>query len=547
MKNRPEVFVAGHQRPDTDAAVSAHMLARLKQRLDRKRRYQPILLGPANRQTAWLFRQARTAPPPVRADIRWTVAEKMAVAPITLSPQARLGDAMAILQEKRISMVPVVDESGRLLGVVSPRLPHNEYFFNFNVEDYLGHLLSLADVVETFALRSLKTSGTGPAALSPGSFRVMTDNRVPIGPGDVLFASASAATVRAAERAKAQAVVIADAPLAQARQVAQVARTMPVYHYPGSMLALLSSLSLAIPLRSVMSTTVVTLSPEQRLDQVLPALQTSMHALPVVDADDRLVGVLSQSDAMAPPMRPLILVDHFERTQTVRGLEQASIEEIVDHHRVGAIETLLPARVDCRPVGSSSTIVACQFEEAGLQPTPKEAMLLLGALVSDTLLLTSPTTTAVDRRIAPALAKRARVDLAVFGREVLRQNDELAEGDPDSLVEKDVKGFVRGEVAFGAAQLETVDIQQLTAERTAALLTALEALRLRNSWAMVALIVTDVLDGCSQLLVCDADKARRDWLLEGAPVAQGRRHDGMVSRKKQLLPYLFNRLDRYSA
>jgi manganese-dependent inorganic pyrophosphatase len=547
VKIYPEVFVAGHQCPDTDAAVSAYVLAKLRSRQDAKRRYRPILLGPANRQTAWLFKRARVALPPVRADIRWTVGEKMGREMITLPPQARLGDVMVILQERRIGMVPVVDESGRLLGVVSPRLPHNEYFFNFNVEDYLGHLLTLADVVETFSLRTLKAQHTGPSALLPGSFRVAGGGELSLSKGDVLFANARPAVVRAAERAGAQAVILADATLEDAQRAAAAARRMPVYYYPGSMMALLASLSLAIPLRSMMSREVETLSPEQRLDQVLPILQASMHALPVTDADGRLVGVLSQGDAMAPPLRPLVLVDHFELTQTVKGVEQASIEEIVDHHRVGAIETTLPARVDCRPVGSSSTIVACQFEEAGLQPTAKEALLLLGAVVSDTLLLTSPTTTAIDRRLAPLLAKRAGVDLEEFGREVLRQNDELADGDPARLVAKDVKGFVRREVAFGAAQLETVDLALLTPERTAALCTALETLRGRSGWALAALIVTDVLAGSSQLLVTDVDAARRDWLLEGAPAATGRRHAGMVSRKKQLLPYLFNRLDSYPA
>jgi manganese-dependent inorganic pyrophosphatase len=362
----------------------------------------------------------------------------------------------------------------------------------------------------------------------------------------VVFGGAQAALVRSAERLGAQALILADAPLAEAKKAAAVAKEMPVYYYPGSLMALLASLSLAIPLRSVMTRDVESLHPDQRIDQALPVLQGSRHALPVVDSDQRLVGVLSREEALSRPARPLILVDHFERTQTVKGVEIANIEEIVDHHRVGGIETVMPARVDCRPVGSSASIVACQFEEAGKQPTVGEAKLLLGALVSDTLLLTSPTTTAVDRRLAPALAKRAGVDLPEFGREVLRQNDELAEGDPDMLVEKDVKAFVRGDVRFGAAQVETVDLAQLTPTRTADLLTALESLRARSGWALAALIVTDVLEGDSQLLVVDPNAARQSWLLDDATPEVGRRHAGMVSRKKQLLPFLFNRLDDFN-
>jgi len=545
VKKRPTVFVAGHQTPDTDATVGAHTLAKLRQRLDRKRRYQPIMLGPANRQTAWLFKQARTRLPAERSDIRWTVGETMRENSIRLPAEARLGDAVTLLQGRRISMLPVVDDEERLLGIVSPRLRRNEYFFNFNVEDYLGHLLTVEDVVNTFSLRPIHGHRAGPASLQPGTFRVAGSGKLEAERGDVVFGTADAKLVRAAERAEVQAVIIADSPLAEARAAAKAAKRMPVYYYPGSMLALLSGLSLAIPLRAVMDNSVERLSPDQRLDQILGKLEKARHALPVVDANDRLVGVLSQTDAITRPSRPLILVDHFERTQTVKGVEVAAIEEIVDHHRVGAIETLMPARVDCRPVGSTATIIACQYEEAGLEPPAKEALLLLGALVSDTLLLTSPTTTAVDRRIAPQLAKRAGVTLAEFGRQVLRQNDELADGEPDHLVGRDVKAFTRGEIAFGAAQLETVDLTQLTARRTAELIEALEALRQRSGWAMAALIVTDVLEGNSQLLVVDTDANRRDWILAGASPAKGRLHAGMVSRKQQLLPFIFGRLDRF--
>lgn len=547
MRKQQLVFVAGHQRPDTDATVAATVLARLRRKLDRKRKYQPILLGQATRQAKWLFKQAGVALPPVRGDIRWTVAEVLGEDTWTLPPDARLGDAMAILQTHRISMVPVTAEDGTLLGVVSPRLPQNEYFFNFNVEDYLGHLLTLDDVVATFSLQSLKTEKTGPAAMMPGSFRVASGGNYEVEAGDVVMAGASSKVVRDAERRGAQAIILADATLAEAKQAAAASRRMLVYYYPGSLLALLSSLSLAIPVRTIMDTDPVMLRPDQRLDQVLPALQSARHALPVVDAKKRLVGVLSQGDSLAPGKRPLILVDHFERTQTVQGVESAVIEEIVDHHRVGGIETLMPASVDCRPLGSSATIIALKFEEAGLVPSPKEAMLLLGAMISDTLLLTSPTTTDVDRRLAPQLAKRAGVKLAKFGRDVLRENDELAEAKADYLVSKDVKAFSRGDLQFGAAQVETVDLTLLTVERTAELRSALKVLQAQSGWGMAALIVTDVIKGSSRLLVSDFNEARASWLLEGADVEEGRIHDGMVSRKKQLLPFLFDRLDQFQS
>jgi manganese-dependent inorganic pyrophosphatase len=548
VTKRDQVLVAGHQRPDTDAVVAAVVLARLRRKRDRRRHYLAIMQGEANRQTRWLFQQTRIKLPPIRHDIRWTVGETMhgeEQGIISLSPEARLGDAMEILQRQRISMVPVVDRDRRLLGVISPRLPQNQYFFNFNVEDYLGHLLSLEDVVLTFGLQTLKSARIEPAAAMPGSFRVAGGGTLNIDGGDVVMAVASANVIREVERAGAQAIIIADATRADAERAAKASRHLPVYFYAGSLLALLSSLSLCIPLRTIMTAEVVRLKSDQRLDQALPALQDSLHALPVVDEEDRLIGVLSHHQALSPKRRSLILVDHFERTQTVKGVDAAKIEEIVDHHRVGGIETLMPARVDCRPVGSSATIVALQFEEAGLIPTADEATLLLGALISDTLLLTSPTTTAIDRALAPKLAKVAGVKLKSFGRELLRQNDELADGDAEKLVQKDVKAFTRGELNFGVAQLETVDLSTLNHERARELRQALDRFRLKSGWGMAALAVTDVLKGDSRMLIIDQEPERERHLAAGSTNEQGEVWAGMVSRKKQILPLLCERLDSY--
>lgn len=513
----------------------------MRQRLDRKQVYQPILLGEANVQTRWLFAHAGVELPPVRADLRHTVAEVMQRAPCSVPVTARLADALPLLQGRHFSVVPVLDEQGVVVGILSNRLAQSQYFYHFNAEDFLGQLLEVDDIVAAFRLRRLNRV-TAPRR--SGVIRIASGSVPLVQLGDVVIAGADAATVRAAAANGAQAVILADTSLADARRVARGAE-VPLYYFPGSVLALASGLSLAIPVRNVMSTTFVSVRPEQRLDQVRDTVARTPHALPVLAADGRLAGILSRTEVLAPPPRALILVDHFERTQTVLGLEDAQLQEIIDHHRVGHLETATPIRVDCRPLGSTSTIIACQYAEAGLKLGRPESLLLLGAIISDTLLLTSPTTTAIDRRVARELASRTGVSLPEFGREVLRRNDELAEGDPVALVRKDLKEFIHGGCRFAAAQLETVDLGLLTRVRRAALLTALERQRALLGCAFVVLMVTDVFRSESWLLVADPSVGRRAWLLENADPAEGRLHAGMVSRKKQLLPFLFRRLDTY--
>jgi manganese-dependent inorganic pyrophosphatase len=546
VKRTKVIFVAGHQRPDADAAVSACVAARLKHRLDPKHRYQPILLGPPNAQTRWLFAEAGIDLPPERPDLRPTVGEVMNPRVTSVSDRARLADAHHLLQGHRFSVVPVLAMDGRIAGILSPSLPQNQYLHHFNAEDFLGQLLDYADVVEAFRLRPLNRCPL-PAAHQAGSFVVAPADPAAgaAGRGDVIITAPSVVTVREAAAVGATGIIICGGLESEARRCGRAVTAVPIHWFRGSIMALVSSLPLAIPVRNAMVTDFHTVKTGQRVDQVIDLVARTPYALPVLDEAGRLAGLFSRREALQCPPRPLILVDHFERTQTVLGFEQAEVREIIDHHRVGSIETVAPVRVDCRPVGSTATIIACQFAEAGLKPNPAEALLLLGAVISDTLLLTSPTTTDTDRRIAAQLARRARRNLAGFGREVLRRNDELADGDPAGLVEKDLKEFTHSGLRFAAAQIETVDLGLLTPGRKATLLGALDAVRARLGTAFAVLLITDVFRGESCLLVSDPLPARADWLLDQAPVAAGRMHQGMVSRKKQLLPFLFHRLDRF--
>jgi manganese-dependent inorganic pyrophosphatase len=269
--------------------------------------------------------------------------------------------------------------------------------------------------------------------------------------------------------------------------------------------------------------------------------------LPVVDDSGRLLGLISRREALAPPRRGLVLVDHFERSQSIRGVEACEILEIIDHHRIGALETIEPARVDCRPLGSTSTIIALRYEEAGLPLGSTEAMLLLGAIAADTLALTSPTTTETDRRIAASLASQAGVVLAEFGREVLAQNDGLANEPAAALVHRDLKEFERGETRFLLGQIETIDLRLLTDPRREQLLEALEGARVQAGAAFALTMVTDVLAGVTRLLGVDPETGRLRHLLEGEDGREGRPRANMVSRKKQLLPLILRRLGEWKS
>ncbi len=270
----------------------------------------------------------------------------------------------------------------------------------------------------------------------------------------------------------------------------------------------------------------------------------------VVDEQDRYLGVCRQRDVLNPPRLRIVLVDHNEPGQALGALEEAELVEILDHHRLGNVSTHLPIRFTVDVVGSTSTLVSERIEEAGLSAPPELAGLMLAGLLSDTLLLTSPTTTDRDRLAAERLGRWALVKGGVldgetiqsFGEKVLKAGSGLDARDPSEVVSSDIKQYEAGGYRFVIAQAEVTDLLQLE-EHKASLLQALEELRDRKGLDFAMLMVTDVVRGSSRLLMTNEPPELSD--LPYPRVSDGTRlAEGVVSRKKQLLPVVLGLLER---
>lgn len=529
------VYVCGHRKPDTDSAVSAFIAAALLADDDPGRRYIPILAGPPIPQTVWLFSEAGAALPPVVEDIRPTAGQCCREA-VSVSPSTPLGEALDLLAMKRFGALPVVGGDSRLEGFLSPRKPEAQFLFHLNVEDFLGTILLADDLSGGLDLKPL--SQPAGRDLSRARRIQIFQPGLPSGPHDVLLAEGVEAARMAAACHPAGIIVCGPHADEAAREFADC--PVPAWHFKGSIMALATSLPRAIPVGRIMSAADACARDSDFLEDLLPVLARLPHPLPVVDADSRLVGMISQRAALAPPRPGIVLVDHFEKSQAVKGLSSAALIEIIDHHRVGTLESDSPVRVDCRPLGSTASILACRLESAGRRPDPSQAKLLLGAIVADTLLLTSPTTTPEDRRLAEKLASIAGVSLESFGRAVLSRNDSLADAPAPELVARDLKEFEAGGLRFLVGQIETVDLGLLP-RRRAELADALEAARRSAAADFAVLMITDVAASDSWLLAADPEPGRCERLIGCPDAAQGTLFPGMVSRKKQAIPLLLDR------
>lgn len=270
----------------------------------------------------------------------------------------------------------------------------------------------------------------------------------------------------------------------------------------------------------------------------------------VVDEAGHYVGVCRQRDVLNPPRLQIVLVDHNEPRQALAHLEDADLLEILDHHRLGNPSTHVPIRFTVDIVGSTSTLVSEQIEEAGFSAPSRIAGVLLAGLLSDTLILTSPTTTERDKRAAERLGRWAYVKngplagetIESYGKQVLDAGAGLTSRDPDEVVNTDLKVYEADSFRFAIAQAEVTDLVQLS-EHLNSLRDSLKELRDKRALDFAMLMVTDVVRGSSRLLVTDEPPELSD--LPYPPQPDGtRRAEGVVSRKKQLLPVVLGLLER---
>ena len=262
------------------------------------------------------------------------------------------------------------------------------------------------------------------------------------------------------------------------------------------------------------------------------------RGLAVVDDNGHVVGILTRSDLLRNVRKQVILVDHNEDGQSVPGIYDAEILEVVDHHRIGGFTTDRPITYLCKPYGSTCTIVATLYREYGQTPEPAVALVMLSGILSDTVMFRSPTCTDIDREMADWLSELAGVDLDAYGLDMFRNSSTVADRSDDSLLSTDMKEFAEGKVTFSVSQIEVVGFEEI-GERFDSLLSGLEKMRERRGYLFATLLITDIVAGDSLLLYAgDTRIVRETGFPERAPGVYYAK--GLISRKKQLLPQMLS-------
>jgi manganese-dependent inorganic pyrophosphatase len=264
-------------------------------------------------------------------------------------------------------------------------------------------------------------------------------------------------------------------------------------------------------------------------------LETRYRSYPVINENNKVVGTISRYHLISQNRKKVILVDHNERTQSVHGLEDAEVLEIIDHHRIADIQTGNPIYFRNEPVGSTSTIVASIFFENGIRPSKKVAGLLCAAIISDTLLFKSPTSTNVDKLMLKRLSEIANIDVESFAKEMFKAGTSLKDRTVDEIFHQDFKVFTLNNLKIGISQISTMDIEVFSDMKND-MLALMEKKSLENGFNLLVFMLTDILKGGSELLFAGKDKEIASRAFNVKLAGSSVYLPDILSRKKQVIP-----------
>ena len=534
------VYVSGHRNPDTDSICSAIAYSYL---LNATNKYNavPVRLGEINRETEYVLKRFGVEHPVLLKTVKQKVEDLNYDKVTVFSKDLTLKTAWFLLKQQNLKSAPILDEHGQLLGLLSTSNIIEGYMDQWDSEVLKKAKTPVENVIDTleanviYLNESLKVvEGDIHIAAMSGSEakKRIHENDVVIVGGDrsddleelisvkpslIVLTGSLTADENVVKKCEEQGISIISTPFNTYQTSQQIVQAIPVEYV-------------------MIKGDIKTFSTDDTLDYMKEVMsETRYRGYPVIDLNNRCVGSISRFALLKGLRKKVILVDHNERGQSIPGIEEADILEIVDHHRVADIQTVGPLLFRGEPLGSTATIVTKIFDELDVEIPSHIAGLLLGAVVSDTLLFKSPTCTPVDTKIAKKLAEIAGVDIQEFAMEMFKAGTSLVGKTVDEIFNQDFKKFSFDNLQVGVAQVNSMDIEGFLPYKKD-MLDYMNKFAEDNNLEFTLLLLTDIINANSEIFVGGprpelVEKAFNVQLTE----CQGTLA-GVISRKKQVVP-----------
>ena len=543
------VFVIGHKNPDTDSISAAISYAFLKNSIsDSAVRYGAVKAGPVNNETRFVLERFGFSEPPTLDDVSTQISDIDFRHTEGVSSHISLKRAWEIMKELDVVTLPITREDGRLQGLIGNKDIAYSYMDVYDNEALSRARTQYQNIIET--INGQLITGNPHGYFTKGKVVAAAGNRETIKnevEKDDLVIIGDAFERQMASLSKDPSCLIVTGVSEVSDEVKKEAeaRDCVLILTIHDLYTVARLINQSIPIRYFMTKgKLITFDLSDTVDEVRETMSKIRHRdFPVLDERSRYVGMFSRRNLLNMPRKKVILVDHNEKTQAVNGIGEAEILEIIDHHKIGSLETLSPIYFRNQPLGCSSTIIKKMYDENDVEIPKNIAGLMLCAILSDTLKFRSPTCTDEDIEAARALAKIAGEDIDILSNEMFEAGSDFSGKSAQEIFSQDFKVFHYGELSFGVSQINAVSKKQIESLRpmlSKYLEKVLEAQRLD----MVYMLLTNIMEEASDVLYVGKDS--RVILLSALSIEDDGQDDitlsGVVSRKKQFIPGIMEAL-----
>lgn len=541
--NESNVFVVGHMNPDTDSICSAIAYANLKEKVTGKK-YTPKRAGQVSPETEFVLQHFGVKTPDYIADVREQVKDMEIRKVKGASKDMSLKKAWDIMDEDGLSTLPIIDEEGKLEGILSVADIAKSYMNIYDNSILAKAKTSYRNILEV--LEGEMIVGDADSFVEEGKVLIGAANpeRMEgyIDGGDLVILGDRYEAQLCAIEMRAKCIVVCMGAnvsktimrLAENKNCVIISTKYDTY--TASRL-----INQSMPVDYFMrKDDFVTFSTEDFLDDIRAVMAQKRHRdFPILDRTDKYLGMISRRNLLTVRKKDLILVDHNEVSQAVDGLNSANIMEVIDHHKIGDLETMGPVYFRNQPVGCTATIVTQMYRENGVEIEPAMAGLMCSAILSDTLVFRSPTCTAVDRQIAEELAKIAGFEIDSYAKEMFAAGSNLSGKSPEEIFYQDFKKFTAKDTTFGVGQITSMDDGELMKLKER-MIPYVEKTFEEHGADMLFFMLTDIMEESTDLLIFGEgaeEVAKKAFKSEQEERMYLR---GVVSRKKQIIPQLMN-------
>ena len=544
MRNQEKIFVIGHKNPDTDSICSAIAYADIKNRTSQKVKYVAKRAGQINEETEYVLNRFGMQPPGYLSNIGTQVKDM----DIRMSPDAdksmSLKNAWDLMMEKSIVSLPIRDKEGQLEGLITIGDIAKTYMDTTD-----SYLLSRAKtqykrIAET--IEGIVVEGNEHGYFVKGKVLVGTANpqmlKTYIEEDDLIIMGDREEDHLEAIEQNVSCIIVGMG-IEVTEKVIKLAheKEIIIIMSPYDTFTIARLINQSIPVRYIMKTeNLVTFNTEDFTDDIQNEMIKHRHrAFPVINKKGKCIGTISRRNFLDMHKKKVALVDHNEKDQAVDNIEKAEIVEIIDHHKLGSLETMTPISFRNQPVGCTATILYEMYGEQKLEISPTIAGLLCAAIISYTLMFRSPTCTLSDKMAAGALALIAGIDIEKFAREMFKAGSNLKDKAPEEIFFQDYKKFIaEGDISFGVGQISSMDSDEL-AEIKERLIPFMVSECGRHGVTRVYFMLTNIIEESTELLYYgDGSEEMAKTAFHMDPVDGTFDLKGVVSRKKQLIPAL---------